>query len=145
MFRFADIDRVIWPVKIGDAEFRGVFRILDRKALRAHEHTAATTLAQKLVQDGAPRTVEGVTALLESLADQQDSYVAMLRERVVGWYDVQDPEGAPLDFSAERLDALLATEWGFHAFLRALVQASREGPGKNWSPGPAGQPARDQA
>lgn len=145
MFRFADLDRVIWPVRIGDAEFRGVFRILDRKTLRAREHDVALTLAGKLAADGAPRTAEDVAAMLEGTAARQDADEAMLRERVLGWYDVEDPQGAPLAFSVERLDALLATDYGYKALMAALMQASREGPGKNSLPGPAGQPARDQA
>ena len=145
MFRFADLDRVIWPVRIGDAEFRGVFRILDRKTLRMREQDAARALAGKLEADGAPRTADDVVAMLEGMAERQDADEAMLRERVLGWYDVEDPQGAPLAFSVERLDALLATDYGYKALMAALMQASRDGPGKNSLPGPAGQPARDQA
>lgn len=145
MFRFADLDRVLLPVEIGGGTLRVLYRILSRAELRAREHDATQAVARKLRDDGVPRSAEDLEALLEASMTREADNVALLRERVVGWYDLEGPDGEPLEFTAERLDALLATDYGYRALLGGLMRASREGPAKNSSPGPAGMPARDQA
>lgn len=145
MFRFADLDRVLLPVEIGNGTLRVLYRILSRAELRAREREATLAVVGKLREDGMPRTAEDVQALLETSLSRDAGDQALLRERVLGWYDLEGPDGEPLEFTAERLDALLATDYGYRALLGGLMRASREGPAKNSSPGPAGMPARDQA
>lgn len=145
MFRFADLDRVLLPVEIGSGTLRVLYRILSRAELRAREREATLAVVGKLREDGMPRTAEDVQALLETSLSRDAGDQALLRERVLGWYDLEGPDGEPLEFTAERLDALLATDYGYRALLGGLMRASREGPAKNSSPGPAGMPARDQA
>jgi hypothetical protein len=145
MFRFADLDRVLQPVEIGGGTLRVLYRILSRAELRAREREATMTVGRKLGEDGAPRSADEVEALLDAAAARESGNEALLRERVVGWYDLEGPDGEPLEFTRERLDALLATDYGYRALLGGLMRASRDGPGKNSSPGPAGMPARDQA
>lgn len=145
MFRFADLDRVLQPVEIGGGSLRVLYRILSRAELRARERAATLTVAGKLRDDGTPRTEADVLALLDASIDRETGNEALLRERVLGWYDLEGPDGVPLEFTPERLDALLATDYGYRALLAGLMRASREGPEKNSSPGPAGMPARDQA
>lgn len=145
MFRFADLNRVVWPVEIGDATLRAVFNIYTRKELRARKRRATEALVARLGDDGQPKTPDDLIALLEVATDKEDDDEAQLHARVIGWYDVEDEEGKPLAFSTERLQALLDTDAGFKAFNRGLLEASQAGPSKNSLPGPAGLPARDQA
>lgn len=145
MFRFADLNRVIWPVAIGEATFRVDFEIFTRKELRERQRQALESVAGKLQADGAPRDAEGVIAMLDATTAREDGDEAQLLRRVRAWYDIEDPDGQPLAFSTERLQAFLDTDYGYQAFMRGLMEASREGPAKNLLPGPGGMPARDQA
>lgn len=145
MFRFADLGQVIWPVTIGDAEFRVAFKIYTRKELRARKQRGTQALVDKINADGTPKTTEDLIKVLEHVAEKEDQDEAELLERVKDWFDVEDGEGKPLGFTVERLQAVLAMEYGFKAFNAALLEASQAGPAKNSQPGPGGAPARDQA
>lgn len=145
MFRFADLNRVIWPVAIGEATFRVDFDIFDRKQLRARQQRGLKGALDRIATDGAPKTPDDIAALLEATHQREDADEAELLRRVRGWYDIEDPDGQPLAFSTDRLQALLDTPYGFTALLQGLLEASRAGPVKNLSPGPGGMPERDQA
>jgi len=145
MFRFADLDRVLQPVEIAGGSMRVLYRILSRTELRARERDATLAIAGRLDVNGAPKTTEEVAGLLDASLAREQGNESLLRERVLGWYDLEGPDGTPLEFTAERLEALLATDYGYRALLDGLLRASREGPAKNSSPGPGGTPARDQA
>lgn len=144
MFRLADLGLVSWPVRIGDAEFRATFRILDRAALRARQQQGLEGFLERLKEDGQPRRPEDVVALLDATHKREDADEAALLARVTDWRNVVDDAGNPVPFSTDHLSALLATEYAFKALLHALLEASREGPEKNSLPGPAGSPAPAQ-
>lgn len=145
MFRFADLNRVIWPVTIGEGTFRVDFAIFNRKQLRERQRRALEQMAGKINAEGAPKSADDVVAMLDAATAREDGDEAELLARVKGWFDVEDGSSQPVPFSVERLQAMLDTDYGFQALMRGLMQASREGPAKNSPPGPAGMPARDQA
>lgn len=145
MFRFANLNQVIWPVEIGDGTFRVAFEIFSREELAARRRDGAQAVAAHLETAGVPKTVEELAAVYEAIDTRTAENEAELLRRVKDWFDVEDPDGKPLGCTPERVQALIATEYGFNAMLHALLQASREGPAKNSLPGPAGLPARDQA
>ena len=70
---------------------------------------------------------------------------ASFEYRSDGWRGVVDPDDQPVEFSAERLQALLQINWFFVAARQALFEVSREGVVKNSSPGPAGAQTQVQA
>ena len=144
MFRLADLGQVTWPVQIGDAEFRVVFDVLNRKELQARQKIGVEAVAAKIAEDGAPRTTEALIEALEVTHAREDALEGELLVRVKGWYDVEDQDGNPLPFSTEHLQALLAHEYIYKAFVTALFMASRAGPQKNSLPGPGGMPERVQ-
>lgn len=145
MFRFGDLNRVIWPVRIGDAEFRAAFTIYGRKDLQERQARSVQAFALRMATEGAPKSADDIAKLLETTFQQQDGDAEDLLARVTDWFDVEDPDGKPLAFTRERLQAFLDTGYGFRAFYAALMEASREGPAKNSQPGPGGMPERDQA
>ena len=145
MFRFANLNQVIWPVEIGDGSFRVAFEIFSRAELAARRRNGSEAVVAHIKAEGAPTTVDELAAVYEAIEKRTAENEADLLRRVKDWFDVEDPDGKPLGCTPERVQALIATEYGFNAMLHALLQASREGPAKNSSPGPAGLPARDQA
>lgn len=145
MFRFANLNQVIWPVEIGDGTFRVAFEIFTREELAARRRAGTQAVAAHLETAGVPKTVEELAAVYEAIDTRTAENEAELLRRVKDWFDVEDPDGKPLGCTPERVQALIATEYGFNAMLHGLLQASREGPAKNSLPGPAGLPARDQA
>lgn len=145
MFRFADLGTVIWPVTIGEGTFRVAFRVFTRQELAARRRSGAAAALAHLKDNGPPATVEELAAVYEAIDARTAENVEELQQRVTDWFDVQDPQGQPLSCTRERVQALIDTEYGYSALLEGLLQASREGPAKNSLPGPAGQPARDQA
>ena len=144
MFRFADLGRVSVPVAIGEATIQVDFKVLTRKELRALQRQALTSVLAS-VDASRPTSEAEVQALVQTIEEQEAREVSDLEERVMGWRGVVDADGAEVSFSPDRLSAMLAVPYIAEAFMRGLQQASREGPAKNSSPGPAGQPARDQA
>ena len=143
MFRFADLNRVIWPVTIGDATFRVDYDIFSRKELQARQAIGLRAALERLKTEGV-HTPEDITRLLEDTHAREAEAEAELLKRVRGWYDVEDQDGQPVPFSAERLQALVDTHYGFDALLQGLQEASRAGPAKNSQPGPGGMPERVQ-
>ena len=101
MFRFADLNRVIWPVAIGEATFRVDYDIFDRKQLRARQQRGLKGALDRIATDGAPKTPDDIAALLEATHQREDADEAELLRRVRGWYDIEDPDGQPLAFSTE--------------------------------------------
>lgn len=145
MFRFGDLNRVIWPVEIGDGTFRVAFEIFTRDELASRRRKGAEAVMAHLHDAGPPKTVDELAAVYEAIDQRTACNEAELLRRVKDWYDIEDPDGKPLACTPERVRALIATEYGFRAMLHALLEASREGPAKNLSPGPGGLPVRDQA
>ena len=145
MFRFADMNRVTWPVTIGEGTFRVSWEIFTREELAARRREGAGVVGAHVAEHGTPKTVDQLAEIYEAIDKRSAENEAEILRRVRDWYDVQDPDGKPLDCTQERVKALIATEYGYHAMLHSLLEASREGPAKNLSPGPGGLPARDQA
>lgn len=145
MFRFADLNRVVWPVEIGGATFRVDFEVYTRKELQSIRRRSAEIALARVTDGDAPKTADEIREVLDAAYRRNSEAEEDLRKRVKGWFDVEDRDGVPFDFSPERLQALLDTDFGFNALMAGLLEASREGPPKNSQPGPAGLPARDQA
>lgn len=151
MFKLADIGIVEWPVHIDhgsiDSTLHLQYQVLGRKELRERARTGTQAMLERLNGAGAPRTSEDLIALLDAANTRDDGDEALLLERVKGWRaeDMADADGAPVPYSAERLQALLAQDFLFGPIRDGLFAASRAGPAKNSKPGPAGTPGQVQA
>lgn len=160
MFRLADIGVVYWPVTLRSADENGnptettlhvAYRVLTRAELRAREREVAERVARRHAETDvreAPddaAAIERMLALFESVVEREAGDVQFLRDRITDWRGVVDQDGQPVPFSPERLDALLGYDFLFKPLLLGLHEASRAGPLKNLSPGPAGAPTPAQA
>jgi hypothetical protein len=148
MFRFADLGRVWMPVELPAGEHTSTVHLLvevmTRRELRARERRITETTGRRLT-DAPPRTPDELLQAFDAVVQAEDDDLLLLRERVLDWRGIEDPDGQPLAFSRDRLDAVLAIDALFRPIREAYFRASREGVGKNSSPGPAGTPARVQA
>lgn len=154
MFRFADKGVVWWPVTlrqgtpegtVEEVEVRLAYRLLDRKALRARERELMGKIAGNLTGDGTKvRSVDDLLQAVDDALTREDEGVALLLDHVSDWRGIADGD-TPMQFSRERLAALLEYDVYFKPVMAGLHEASRAGPAKNSSPGLAGMPARVQA
>lgn len=153
MFRFADKNVVWWPVTLRQAtpegnveevEVRFAFRLLDRKALRARERTVMGKIAENLTTQSQERSIEELLQAVDAALTREDEGVALLLDHVTNWRGIADGD-APMEFTRDRLEALLEYDVYFKPIMAGLHEASRAGPAKNSLPGPAGMPARVQA
>lgn len=151
MFRMADLGIVLWPVELPQALEEGGtehvtvhigYRILTRKELRAREREVVKRYPEDEAK--AAQNIDELVAVMDRLTAREEGDIELLLERVIEWRGIGDENGdAP--FSRDRLAALLEWDVYFRPIMFGLLEASRHGPSKNSSPGPAGTPARVQA
>lgn len=152
MFRFADKDQVLWPVELRQLDENGTeeavtvflrYQLLPREQLREREKQA---LARMAGHKGASLDdLTGLIEMAEAAAEREAGDTALLLKHVRGWKGLVDADDEPLDFSADRLQAMLEFDVYFKPIMAGLHAASRHGPSKNSKPGPGGTPVRDQA
>ena len=118
------------------------YRILTRKELRDRERDVIKRYPEEEAK--AAQTIDDLVAVMDRLTAREEGDVQLLLERVIEWRGIGDENGAA-PFSADRLAALLEWDVYFRPIMFGLLEASRHGPSKNSSPGPAGTPARVQA
>lgn len=157
MFRFAQDGRVRWPVTVEQVQedgstapetFTATYRALSRDELRARDD-AQMEYARKVralyPEEGASDT-DAAAHQRRELADQRvQADDALLRDRVTGWDGIADPDGTPIEFSAETLAAFMRNALLRDALLTGLIDASAGARSKNSLPGLAGLPAPAQA
>ncbi len=148
MFRLADQGKVWWPVTLSQAtgpdeveevEVWLLYRIFNRKELRERQREITERVNAKTGEKPGD-----VLAALESVMEVEDSEEGELVDRIEDWRGFGDGE-AELEFSPERLKALLEHRPIYSALRTGLFEASRRGPRKNSKPGPGGKPAWVQA
>lgn len=141
MFRFADLGRVWWPVELPfgfgeDGSDTGtihlLFELFTDEELEAREKSVLESTARRLVdQRDSIRTVDDLLAAFESASQLKSTDRQAVCARVHDWRGVGDGEGTDVEFSADRMAALLAHRPVFTRVRDALFEASREGVRKN--------------
>lgn len=152
MFRFADIGRFWVPMTLPLGE-EGVqpevwllLEVFTSKELTAREAAVVDRAgAQIKAEADKAGTTDDVHALIQRLAELEDSERLELLARTHDWRGVTAADGSEEPFAIDKLEALLAYRWWYAPHREALYAASREGVRKNFKPGPAGTPARVQA
>lgn len=127
MFKLAKQREVLWPVTInvpaedGSGAVTPVQIKVRYKLLSRTEIREAIDVAKQQAEKGGEMTEEQVRA--------DDEWLAA---RITGWEDVVDAEtGAPVEFSAEALAALMAVPYVTPGLAKGLWDASRGAPAKN--------------
>lgn len=141
MFRFANLGRVWWPVELpfggGEdgnepATIHLLFVLLTDEELMAREKavlaSAGAALAERVAET---RSVDDLMAAMESVVELKAADRAEIAARTLAWRGVVDADGQEVEFSAERLAALLVHRPVFTRVREALFEASREGVRKN--------------
>lgn len=154
MFKFADLGRMWVPVDIatGEGEGEGTVRIwllqtlYTREELRARADRVTARAGDGLeAQGGELRSVDDVKGLVERVTAIEEEDLVELVNRTHDWRDVAGEGGQPVEFSADRLRAMLDYKFIALPARAALFAASHEGVRKNSQPGPGGSPGRLQA
>lgn len=152
MFRFAHKGVVLWPVtlrqdtdagEVQDVTVHVAYQLIPRKELRARESAALKRLSLQSVQDA--QDTGQLADLLDEVTRREDDDVEFLVQHITGWSGFVGEDDQPLEFSEERLRALLDYDAFYKPVLGGLHEASRSGPAKNSSPGSGGTPAPAQA
>jgi hypothetical protein len=154
MFRFADKGKVFWPVALRQSNDAGdavedvtvhfAYTLLPRTELRAREKRGIVAAADRLAEREGPRTADDLIAVFDATVEREDGDVAFLLDHVSDWRGVADGDEA-VEFSRDRLEALLQFDVYFRPIMAGLLAASRSGPAKNSQPGSGGMPAPAQA
>ncbi len=154
MFRFADKGKVFWPVELRQSNEAGdaveevtvhfAYTLLPRTELRAREKRGVVAAVNRLVEMEGPRTPDDLIAAFDATVQREDGDVEFLLDHISDWRGIADEDEA-IEFSRERLEALLQFDVYFKPVMAGLLAASRSGPAKNSQPGSGGTPAPAQA
>lgn len=155
MFQFANAGKVFWPVdlrqvdddgSVGTATVHFLYQLMTSKELREYERAALTRVNP--VASAAPTLSaapgDSMLAFLDAAAAVQEGDREMLLNRISDWRGIANGD-EPVEFTRERLEALLSYDVYFKRIREGLFAASREAPRKNLQPGSGGMPAPAQA
>ncbi len=148
MFKFADMNIVVWPVEFrqpgldgGDTATVHVhFKLLPREVLNARDLAVAKRLAARVDTDAS--SIGQLMEMAEAVIERRPEDEQLIVDHITGW-NADDFEGR-VEFSVENLRALLQYDVYYTPLMAGLHEASRHGPLKNSLPGPGGMPARVQ-
>lgn len=143
MFRFADMGRVWVPVDLPPqagpedtaAEPARIHLLMDLytdEELDQRDRDVMLRSGAALAEKArASANVEDLSGVLDDMQRVKAGDRADILRRTHDWHGIEGADGAPVAFSAEHLEALLAMAYLFKAVRAALFDASREGVRKN--------------
>lgn len=153
MFRFADMDQVLWPVELPQRDDSGAettvkvlfrFKLLPRKVLHERQLQALRRMSAAGTTDVNAESVDDLIHVAEAAAEREAGDTDLLMAHTLGWSGITDGD-VDVAFSPDRLRALLEFDVYYRPIMAGLHAASRHAPSKNLQPGPGGAPVVVQA